>query len=235
MYSKKFAPYYDLLMGDYSSLIHKTEQLLNRYVQKNNAVLELGCGTGNILQTLKETYRVSGLDNSEGMLSEARKKVPEALLYCEDMASFTLPHKYAAILCIFDSINHLTSFTDWKKLFRTVHKHLEKDGIFIFDINTNRRHEALAKLPPHVTKITKDTLSCAKISKQKDNLFEITFQLFEHITTDEITYIEERVRESSFPTEMIIEEVNKRFTILKKRGSISKKNFSQNRKNLFRL
>ena len=41
MYSKKIAPYYDLLMGDYSSLIHKTEQLLNRYVQKNNAVLEL--------------------------------------------------------------------------------------------------------------------------------------------------------------------------------------------------
>ena len=43
MYSKKFAPYYDLLMGDYSSLIHKTEQLLNRYVQKNTAVSSV-CG-----------------------------------------------------------------------------------------------------------------------------------------------------------------------------------------------
>ncbi len=43
--------------------------------------------------------------------------------------------------CVFDSINHVRRFSDWKKVFSRVHEHLLPGGCFLFDINTERKLE----------------------------------------------------------------------------------------------
>lgn len=73
------------------------------------------------------------------MLQVAAGKVPSAKLYHQNMVDFSIDKKFDVILCVFDSINHLIEFEDWKKMFVNVKKHLSPNGLFIFDINTQEK------------------------------------------------------------------------------------------------
>ena len=45
----------------------------------------------------------------------------------------------------YDTINHLTLFSDWKKVFRNVSDHLKDNGLFVFDINTLHKLDFISK------------------------------------------------------------------------------------------
>jgi predicted TPR repeat methyltransferase len=94
-----------------------------------------------MLNYLQRHYEVSGLDTSSRMLSIARKKVPRAKLFQQDMVAFHIDDRFDVICCVFDSINHVTCFSDWKKVFAGAREHLSPGGCFIFDINTQRKLE----------------------------------------------------------------------------------------------
>ena len=79
------------------------------------------------------------------MLSIARKKLPHVRFYRKDMVRFDLGRKFDVIICVFDSINHVLKFADWQKIFRNAARHLEDDGLFLFDINTQAKLERLIK------------------------------------------------------------------------------------------
>jgi predicted TPR repeat methyltransferase len=134
-----FGKFYDAVMGDGSESAKRVQELVR--VSKPDAikVLELGCGTGSILKHLQDSYEVSGLDLSNKMLSIARKKVPRAKLWHQDMVDFQIDERFDTILCVFDSINHVQRFSDWKRVFARVRQHLSPGGCFIFDINTQRK------------------------------------------------------------------------------------------------
>jgi len=121
-------------------------------------VLELGCGTGSILKRLQDAYEVSGLDISGKMLSVARKKVPRSKLVRQDMVDFRIDGRFDVIFCVFDSINHVRRFSDWKKVFAAVRRHLAPRGCFIFDINTERKLERLIAGPPWVHRFGRNLL-----------------------------------------------------------------------------
>lgn len=195
MYSQQLSKYYDELMGDNPHILNTAKELVHTYVSKRGQVLELGCGTGTVLKELAKDYVLSGLDIAPGMIEVARKKVPSATYYVDDMTTFSLPQKYDAILCLFDSINHLITVSQWESTFQHVSGHLKKNGIFIFDMNTMYRLNGLSTLPTNVKKINNSLLSTAKISRQKRNLFSVTFQVFDHLDTPEISYFEETVFE----------------------------------------
>ncbi len=203
-------------MGDYSSITNTTNKLVRQFVSKRSSILELGCGTGNILKSLPKYYDLHGLDNSEGMLSIAQNQVPNANFYQDDMTSFSLSRKFDAILCIFDSINHLTTFPEWKKLFSNVSKHLSDEGIFIFDMNTLVRLETLSTFDANALKLNSDTVAVMKVNKDKENLYYVKFQLIEDIKKKDIIYTEEKVYESSFPLDKVEQQLKENFTILKR-------------------
>ncbi len=101
-------------------------------------VLDLGCGSGEIVRLLKEHggYDMIGLDSSQEMLRLARDKEPDALYLCQDMRSFELYGTVNAIVSVCDSINYITDKKDLLGLFRLVNNYLEAGGYFIFDLNT---------------------------------------------------------------------------------------------------
>lgn len=214
MYSRNLSQYYDDLMGDYSSIAQKMQELVTQYIPRNSHILEIACGTGNMLTILARDYTVSGLDNSEGMLEIARKKIPNVSFYLDDMRTFSIPQKFDGVLCIFDSLNHITEFADWEKTINRVHEHLKKSGVFIVDINTLTRLEKLSELPTYVKKVNSTTLSAVKISKETNNRFFIKFQVFEHINKKNVEYFEEQVYESAFPISRVKRLLSQYFDVL---------------------
>jgi ubiquinone/menaquinone biosynthesis C-methylase UbiE len=86
--------FYDAVMGDGSELAEHLCKLIQASKLDARNVLELGCGTGWILKHIQRTYEVSGLDTSRTMLSMARRKVPDAKLYLQNMVDFRIDDKF---------------------------------------------------------------------------------------------------------------------------------------------
>jgi len=70
-------------------------------------VLEAACGTGSHLVHLAEDFAVAGFDLNEGMLAQARAKLPGVELFRADMAELRVGAPYDALLCLFSSIGYV--------------------------------------------------------------------------------------------------------------------------------
>ncbi len=144
-----FAAVYDELMDNvpYDEWSEYLAGLLSEYGVKNGIVCELGCGTGNMTRRLKNAgYDMIGIDSSAEMLEMAREKEGEEtqILYlCQDMREFELFGTAAAIVSVCDSLNYITEKEELLSVFRLVNNYLDKDGIFIFDLNTEYKFREL--------------------------------------------------------------------------------------------
>ncbi|MBP2025473.1 class I SAM-dependent DNA methyltransferase [Peptoniphilus stercorisuis] len=136
-----FAKIYDALMYDFDyDLVYET---LKNTVDKNTLnILELACGTGSLTEKLANNYNVDALDLSEDMLSIAQNKINKfknVKLFKQDMRYFNMSKTYDACFCICDSLNYILKKDDIDNIFKNVYNHLEENGKFIFDLNTERK------------------------------------------------------------------------------------------------
>jgi SAM-dependent methyltransferase len=206
-----FGKFYDAVMGDCARPAEYLRKLIRSAAPNAATLLELGCGTGSILQHLQHQYKVSGLDISEKMLSIARHKVPQAKLFRQDMVDFHIDDRFNVICCVYDSINHITRFSDWKRVFARVHRHLSPGGCFIFDINTERKLERLIAAPPWVHPFGKNLLiiDVTALPKQGSSW---NIRVFEHLNTNRYAFHEEDIVEISFPLGKIVSALGTHFT-----------------------
>lgn len=135
---KNFAEVYDSFMEycDYQEWRKQIYSILKKNGRKGNTLLEIGCGTGNLLLTMADKYSCVGLDISQEMLEVAKKKLEgrEILLYKEDMKFFNLNRRFDLIVAIFDTVTHLLNNKDLVSHFESIKNHLSKDGVYIFDM-----------------------------------------------------------------------------------------------------
>jgi predicted TPR repeat methyltransferase len=131
-----FAPYYDALTGDGSHSLEFVQRAIDTWRPESQSLLELGCGTGSVLAGLSALTSLTGIDSSTAMLEFAAHKVPSAAFVQRDISTFQLDQQFDIIVCVFDTLNHLTVFTQWRSLIDAVADHLVVDGLFIFDVNT---------------------------------------------------------------------------------------------------
>lgn len=136
--------FYDEAVGCRDGRAENVRRALEKYHPSAKTLLELGCGTGLVLEQLADRYDVSGLDASAGMLNVAKRRLPTVQLYQLDMSGFKIAETFDAIICIYDSLNHLRNFASWQKTFELAKEHLNDGGVFLFDINTQRKLEKLA-------------------------------------------------------------------------------------------
>lgn len=197
-----FGTFYDAAMGDQAEAAKCVSELLRASNANAKKVLELGCGTGSILKHLQGNYDVSGLDLSSKMLSIARKKVPRAKLCCQDMVDFQIGEQFDAILCVFDSINHVRRFSEWKRVFAQVRQHLSPGGCFIFDINTQRKLERHIAEPPWVHPFGRNLL-IIDVTALANHGSNWNIKVFEHLDDTRYVLHEEDIVEVSFPLEKI--------------------------------
>ncbi|NOQ38303.1 methyltransferase domain-containing protein [archaeon] len=129
---------------------------IKKYRSESQSLLELGCGTGNILVELSKKYETYGLDLSPEMLEIAGKKDKKSVYKHRDMTDFDFGRKFDAICCMYDSINHLTSLNHWKRMFDCCFRHLVDGGLLIFDFNTLYKFSLLDMKGPTYFKAGKD-------------------------------------------------------------------------------
>lgn len=213
----KIADVYDKVIGDFSD----TSEYLNRTLKKffirgkdKPSLLELGCGTGNNLINLKDRFSLTGIDTSSKMLSAAKKKITDAEFYLRDIRSFSFGKKFDIVLCLYDTINHLIRFGEWKKLFRNVSGHLKDSGIFIFDINTLYKLNNFAAVSPLINNIENDYL-IADIRRLSANVFNWNLKIFKNTIRKNYKLTEADIKEASFDVKIIKDELKKNFEIIR--------------------
>ena len=145
-----FAQVYDLFMDNipYDDWCNYLVELLKKYGVNDGLILELGCGTGSVTRRMASNgYNMIGIDNSEDMLAIARDNTDnnsDNILYLlQDMTEFELYGTVNAIISICDCMNYITSEDDLLKVFQLANNYLEKDGIFIFDMNTEYKYKEI--------------------------------------------------------------------------------------------
>jgi SAM-dependent methyltransferase len=98
---------------------------------------DLACGTGDFVSLMSDKGVASiGFDNSKAMLNIAKKRYPNLNFKYGDMREFSLENEVDLITCLYDSINHLLNFKEWKSVFNSVYDNLNKNGKFLFDFNS---------------------------------------------------------------------------------------------------
>ncbi len=112
------------------------EKLVIPNLSPGAEVLDLCCGTGQMTGMLQQRgYRVTGIDGSEKMLSYARKNAPGVIFKVDDARSFMTETHFDAVVCVFDSLNHIMSIEDLGEVFKSVYRALKAGGVFVFDMN----------------------------------------------------------------------------------------------------
>jgi len=207
---ERFGEFYDAVMGDRRAAAEQVMELIRAAKPDAKNVLELGCGTGSILKRLQNAYEVSGLDISGKMLSVARKKVPRSKLYRQDMVNFRIGGRFDVIFCVFDSINHVRRFSDWKKVFARARRHLSPGGCFIFDINTQRKLERHIAEPPWVHPFGKNLL-IMNVTALPNRASNWNIKVFEHLNANRYVLHEEDIVEVSFPSRQIVTALRTHF------------------------
>ncbi|MBQ3884976.1 MAG: class I SAM-dependent methyltransferase [Ruminococcus sp.] len=143
-----FARYYDELTAniDYKRRGEYFHEIIKKFKStKDNILLDLACGTGSISEVMAGLgYDVVGVDNSDEMLGMAIEKKFDSGLniqyLCQDMRKLDMFGTIDITICALDSINHLSSLNDVRKVFEGVAFFSELNGLFIFDVNTLYKH-----------------------------------------------------------------------------------------------
>ena len=135
------APFYDEFTAAYAyePWIDAIEQRALRLGLNGTRALDLACGTGkSTLPLLSRGYSVQGSDISEGMIAQARRKLPHLAdaFSVADMRDLPDLGEFDLVLCLDDAVNYLLSDDDLEAAFTSVARVLAPDGIFAFDVNS---------------------------------------------------------------------------------------------------
>ncbi len=179
-----FAYSYDILMNDvdYKKRTEYLCSLFNAFDRMPTLMLDLACGTGEFSNHFaKQGVSVIGVDVSYDMLSVAREKSTEAgndILYlCQDAAELDLYGTIDGAICCLDSLNHITDYDRFCKAIGRVSLFLEKDRLFIFDLNTEYKHREV--LGNNTFVIDTDDIYCVWQNEYKENnTVEINLDFF---------------------------------------------------------
>ena len=112
-------------------------------LQSGGKALELGVGTARVAISLaKAGVAVVGIDNSVYMLEVAREKLAKeseavrgrVILKRGDMRNFELKQSFPFVYIPASTFDHNITGEDRKRTLNCVYRHLEKNGIFAFDL-----------------------------------------------------------------------------------------------------
>lgn len=125
----------------------RADRVLNaikKYHPKAKSVLELGVGLGVVLFHFKK-FKKYGLDLGKEYVEVAKKIVPEAKLFVQSMDCFQINETFDITYSVHECINEVKPYKNWESTFKHVHEHLNDDGLFIFDMRTEKHLEDMKK------------------------------------------------------------------------------------------
>lgn len=135
---KNFSKLYDKFMefSDYGAWEKQVEELIIQGNPDGKRLLDIGCGTGELLLRMAKNYQCDGMDLSEEMLKIAQKKLKhrDVKLFLGDMVEFDTGFRYDIMVSLFDTVNHMVSQEELISHFQSVENSLNSNGVYIFDV-----------------------------------------------------------------------------------------------------
>lgn len=130
--------YFDMVFRDETPAeINFFQQAFKQYATRPiQSLLEPGCGSGRLVAELAAMgYEVTGLDNSQPMLSylarRLRRRGLNANLVLGDMTAMSFPKLFDGAFCTFNTFRHLLSDKAAVKHLKSIANHLKSGGIYI--------------------------------------------------------------------------------------------------------
>jgi SAM-dependent methyltransferase len=193
----EYAELYDLFYQDkeYRSEVDFVQKILDQYRKiEGKNILDLGCGTGgHALPLANLGYRVTGVDRSRHMIEQAQTKADERNLSAEflldDIRSVDLRRRFDAVISMFAVMGYQTSNADFFSAIQVARRHLQPDGLFIFDAWFG---PAVLKQRPEtrIREFSLDDKRIIRIAVPELNVLEntvlVNYTIF-HLTGDRIT------------------------------------------------
>lgn len=156
-YYDTVAPIYDekYVTPAFSHMRRVEWEAINQYVNRNQTIIDIGCGTGfHALDLARRGHHVVGIDISEEMLKKARSKaLTEGL---EEKVTFLqhdieqpldISQKFDLALSMFGTLSHVEHL---EKALTTINGVLKSHGFFIFTIvNAKSLHVILKAVRGH--------------------------------------------------------------------------------------
>lgn len=143
-----FSVFYDSLTTDvdYKKRTEYLLSLFEKYGKKPTLLLDMACGTGGFsVEFAKKGVSVIGVDKSVGMLNKARENAfnsnLDILLLNQSAEELDLYGTVDGAVCCLDSINHIIQKNNLQTAFDKISLFLEKNCLFIFDVNTVYKHK----------------------------------------------------------------------------------------------
>lgn len=138
----------DVAMNE-PELLRSTVDFLAGLAQ-GGAALEFAIGTGRVALPLAERgVPVSGIDSSEAMLAELRKKpgADSVPVLAGDMATDRVPGRFKLVYLVYNTITNLLTQDEQVECFRNAARHLDPGGFFVIEVFL----PPLRRLPPGQT------------------------------------------------------------------------------------
>lgn len=180
-----FADFYDELMYDvdYKKRTSYLMKLFKKYGSAPTLLLDAACGTGGFSNEFASRgVEVIGADMSEEMLNIARNSAMEKgndiLFLCQKLEELDLYGTVDGAVCCLDSLNHITDYNTLCKAIKRISLFLEKDKLFIFDLNTEYKHREI--LGDNVFVMDRESVYCvwANQFNPKNNKTDIMLDFF---------------------------------------------------------
>lgn len=186
-----YARYYDFLYQDknYHTEADYVAGLIRKFHPAARSILEFGSGTGIHAGLLfKKGFMVHGVERSKEMLTrslamtEKMNAEPDQLAFSPgDIRDIRLNKHFDAVISLFHVISYQTTNEDVTAVFENARRHLNPDGIFIFDVwygpavLTQRpevRVKRMADKKMEVTRLAEPSL------QPNSNLVDVNYHVF---------------------------------------------------------
>lgn len=139
---ERYSAVYDLLYQDkdYAAEARYVAGLLRQHAPGVQTVLEFGSGTGRHGRLLaRDGFKVTGIERSAAMVQQANVGGAEPMdgsFECRvgDIRSARIEQRFDAVISLFHVVSYLSGNSDVLATFTNAATHLQKGGIFIFDV-----------------------------------------------------------------------------------------------------
>lgn len=136
-----YAKFYDLFYQekDYELETKFICSMKDRYAERDGkSILDLGCGTGgHALFLARQGYQITGVDLSENMIEQAKRKAEEMHLHADfflgDIRLIDLGKTFDHVISMFAVMGYQSSNDDFFSALKVARRHLNSGGLFMFD------------------------------------------------------------------------------------------------------
>lgn len=162
--------------------LKKKLNLINSYTPSSKNLLDIGCGTGDFLQTAQiNNWQVSGVEPNKEARAIANKKTNNSVLDAESLQDFEA-HSFD-VITLWHVLEHLPNLEDQVKTFKRL---LKKDGTLViavpnyksFDAEYYGNFWAAYDVPRHLWHFNKASISNL-VSKENMEIVETKPMLFD--------------------------------------------------------